>query len=131
MKPLADGFLYIYSSEEQRFRKPITSIGSEKFEESWVSDASRRKWAWVLKIFDQWKDKRNEAIVKVSYSGEPLIQENLREMSDEQLDFALARFISKVRREDGEEYPGKYLYEMLGSIQTFLRVKCKRNVTAI
>ena len=83
----------------------ITSIECEKFEESWVSDASRRKWEWVLKIFDQWKDKRNETIVKVSYSGEPLIKENLDEMSDEQLDFALVRFISEVRGEDGEQCP--------------------------
>ena len=67
----------------------------------------------------------------MSYSGKPLIKENLDEMSDEQLDFALARFISEVRREDGEEYPGKTLYKMLGSIQTFLQVKCKRNVTLI
>ena len=43
----------------------------------------------------------------------------------------MPRFISEVRREDGEEYPGKTLYEMLGSIQTFLRVKCKRNVTLL
>ena len=85
----------------------------------------------MLRIFDQWKDKRNEAIVKVSYSGKPLIKDNLDEMSDEQVDFTLARFISEVRRGDGEEYPGKTLYEMLGSIQTFLRVKCKRNVTLI
>ena len=51
-------------------------------------------------------------------------------MSDEQLDFVLARFIAEVRKEDGE-YPGKTLYEMKGSIQTFLRVKCKQNVTLI
>ena len=43
----------------------------------------------------------------------------------------MARFISEVRREDGQEYPGKILYEMIGSIQTFLRVQCKRNVTLI
>ena len=53
-------------------------------------------------------------------------------MSDEQLDFAVARFVAEVRKEkDGQEYPGKTLYEMIGSIQTFLRVKCKRNVTLI
>ena len=50
-------------------------------------------------------------------------------MSDEQLDFVLARFIAEVRKEDGQEYPGKTLYEMIGSIQTFLRVKWKRNVS--
>ena len=117
--------------EKQRFRKPITSVECEKFEESWVSDSSRRKWAWVLKVFDQWMVERNEAVNKISYSGEPLINENLDEISDEQLDFVLARFISEVRKEDGQEYPGKTLYEMMSSIQTFLRVKCKRNVTLI
>ena len=44
--------------------------------------------------------------------------------------FVLARFIAEVR-EDGQEYPGKTLYEVIGSIQMFLRVKCKRNVSVI
>ena len=90
--------------EEQRFRKPITSVECEKFEESWVSDSSRRKWAWVLKVFDQWMVERNKAVNEMSYSGEPLINENLDEMSEEQLDFVLARFIAEVRKEDGQEY---------------------------
>ena len=30
-----------------------------------------------------------------------------------------------------QEYPEKTLYEMIGSIQTFLRLQCKRNVTLI
>ena len=32
------------------------------FEESWVLDASRRKWTWVVKVFDQLRDERNEAV---------------------------------------------------------------------
>ena len=67
---------------------------------------------------DQISVERNEAVLKLSYNGEPLINENLDEMSDEQLDFVLARFIAEVRKEDGQEYPGKTLYEMIGSIQT-------------
>ena len=55
----------------------------------------------------------------------------VNELSEEQLDFVLTRFISEVIREDDQEYPGKTLYEMIGSIQTFLRVQCKRNVTLI
>ena len=46
----------------------------------------------------------------------------VNELSEEQLDFVLIRFISEVIRQDGQEYPGKTLYEMIGSIQTFLRV---------
>ena len=45
--------------------------------------------------------------------------------------YFLARFISEVRREDEQEYLGKTLYEMIGSVQKFLHVQCKRNVTLI
>lgn len=48
----------------------------------------------MVKVFDQWRVERNEAVVKLSYSGEPLIDSRLNEMSDEQLDFALARFVA-------------------------------------
>ena len=44
------------------------------------------------------------------------------------MDFCLARFIAEVRRTDGAEYPGRTIYEMINSIQAFLRFKCKRNV---
>ena len=80
-------------------------------------------------MFDQWRLERNEAVLKESYSDENNINESVNEMSQEQLDFALAR--SEVRREDGQEYPGKTLYGIIGSIQTFSRVQCKRNVTLI
>ena len=80
-----------------------------------------------MKVYDEWRVQRNEAVLKENYSGEPLINESVNEMSEEQLDFVLTRFISEAITEDGQEYPGK----TLGSIQTFLRVQCKRNVTLI
>ena len=110
---------------------PIRASECEKFDKSWVSDASRRKWAWVLKVFEEWKKQRNEAVLKEDYSGEPVIQEDIDEMSEEMLDFTLARFVAEVRKEDGQEYPGKTLYEILRSIQMYLRVQCKRNMTLI
>ena len=103
----------------------------EKFDKSWVSDASRRKWAWVLKVFEEWKKQRNEAVLKEDYSGEPVIQEDIDEMFDEMLDFTLARFVAEVRKEDGQEYPGKTLYDILSSNEMYLRVQCKRNITLI
>ena len=47
------------------------------------------------------------------------------------LDFTLARFVAEVRKEDGQEYPGKTLYEILSSIEMYLPVQCKRNITLI
>ena len=69
--------------------------------------------------------------MKQDYSGEPVIQEDIDEMSDEMLDFTLARFVAEVRKEVGRDYPGKTLCETLSSIQMFLRVQCKRNITLV
>ena len=70
-------------------------------------------------------------VLKVDYSGESVIQEDIDEMSDEMLDFTLARFVAEVKKEDGQEYPGKTLYEILSSIQMYLHVQGKRNITLI
>ena len=84
-----------------------------------------------MKVFDEWRVQRNEAVLKENYNGEPCINESVNEMSEEQLDFVLIRLISEIIREDGQENSEKTLYEMIGSIQTFLRVQCNRNVTLI
>ena len=88
---------------EKRFRTPITASEDEKFDKSLVSDASSRKWAWVLKVFEERKKQRSEVVLKKDYSSESIIQEDI----DEMLDFTLARFVAEVRKEDGQEYPGK------------------------
>ena len=48
-----------------RFCAPILCDECERFEDSSVSDASRRKWNWVLNIFEEWRETRNEAVLKV------------------------------------------------------------------
>ena len=48
-----------------------------RFEDSWVSDASRRKWNWVLNIFEEWRETRNEAVLKVENSGEPVLNQRI------------------------------------------------------
>ena len=44
-------------------------------------------------VFEEWNKQRNVAILKQDNSGEPVIEEDFDEMSDEQLDFTLARFV--------------------------------------
>ena len=83
-----------------RFRAPISSDGYRRFEASWVSDASQRKWNWVPKIFQEWRETRNEAVLKVEKSGEPVLNQRIDEMSDEDLDSFLARFVAEVRKMD-------------------------------
>ena len=59
--------------------------------------------------------RHEKAVLKVEYTGEPLLRNN--EMSDENLDFFLARFVAEVRKEYGGEYPGKTIHEMIYSLQ--------------
>ena len=60
-----------------------------------------------MKFFEQWRCARNEVVLKQSYSAEPQIYENIEEMSEEQLDFVLAWFVSEVKREDGNDVSWK------------------------
>ena len=46
-------------------------------------------------------------------------------MSEEDLDFFLGRFVAEVRKEDEQEYPGKTIYEMICSLQCYLRFQRK------
>ena len=60
-----------------------------------------------------------------------MMNARLEEMSDDQLDVFLPRSVAEVRKVAGKEYPGKTIYKMLSSIQTYLREEYKRNVTFI
>ena len=60
-------------------------------------------------------------MLKVENSGEPVLNQRI----DEDLDFFLGRFVAKVRKEDGQKYPGKTIYEMICSLQCYLRFQRK------
>ncbi|XP_068674064.1 uncharacterized protein [Montipora foliosa] len=50
--------------EDERFRKPVTTTELEEFGRSWSSDNSRRKWCWVLRVFEDWRKARNKLVLK-------------------------------------------------------------------
>lgn len=60
-----------------------------------------------------------------------ILYKEIQELSEEELDFFLARFVAEVRKEDSSEYPGKTIYEMISSLQGYLRHCCKRDLYLI
>ena len=63
------------------------------------TDASRQKWAWVLKAFAMlWKKQRNEALLKQDYGGEPVIEEDIDEMSDELLAQVALKLLFRINK---------------------------------
>ena len=89
----------------------------EEFGRSWASDNSRRKWCWVLRAFEAWRKARSKLVLKEPYPGEPVYNEALSIMSNEDLDEVLGKFVAEVRKEGQKEYPGKTLYEMICCLQ--------------
>ena len=63
------------------------------------TDASRQKWAWVLKAFAMlWKKQRNEALLKQDYGGEPVIEEDIDDMSDELLAQVALKLLFRINK---------------------------------
>lgn len=58
------------------------------------------------------------------FRGELLLNKALDKMSDEDVGFFLARFVAEEYKQDGEDYPGKTIYEMICSLQGCLRTEC-------
>ena len=49
----------------------------------------------LVKIFEEWRETRNEAVLKVEHSGEPVLNQRIDEMSEEDLDFFFARVVAE------------------------------------
>ena len=91
----------------------VHGVGAEEFGRSSAADNSWRKWCWVLRVVEDWRKARNEAVLREPCLGQPVYHEPLSSMSDEELDDVLGKFVAEVRKEGQEEYPEKTLYEMI------------------
>ena len=56
------------------------SVECQKFQESWVSEPSHQKWSWAIKIFEEFRKSRNEAVLRDDCNGEPLLDKTLDEI---------------------------------------------------
>lgn len=79
---------------------------------------TNKKLKWAVSLFNKWKLAR----AKASFSHKsitPIVGE-LEHMSNEQLNYALSRFIQEIKKQNGNPYPGKTLKECVLAIQMYL-----------
>ena len=80
----------------------------------------------VLKVFAMpWKKQRNEALLKQDYGGDPVIEEDIDEMSDEllaqialKLLFRINKLMTKMIQETAlhtDQFPWVHLFSVFGS----------------
>ena len=80
------------------------------------SEQTLRKIKWVRKLFWEWRNFRNETTDEMIVFD----LEDEESVTVESLVFALCRFLTEVKKVNGEDYPPKTLYEMIICIQFHL-----------
>lgn len=92
------------------------SINSIPFCTFRYSDSTKKKAMWAYRVFFDWKMHRN--IQTVVDPGLKFIGDIL-EMSNEDMIYALTRFILEVRDKKGDYYTRDTLYELIIAIQMY------------
>lgn len=113
----------------KRFADAVTQEVINSYSNSWTSESAKKKQAWAVGTYSSWVIYRNN--FSRHKAKEPPILKELKDQDDNELDYSLSRFAAEARKQDGKMYPGKTLYELIISIQSYLRHECKKSVTLI
>ena len=84
------------------------------------SDATHRKCEWAYHIYRAWQINRN-----IKALGDPTLRHigDLVDLSDEDMNFAICRFVLEIRKKSGEIYPAETLHEIIICLQLYLMTK--------
>ncbi|XP_048775440.2 uncharacterized protein LOC125680038 [Ostrea edulis] len=107
----------VENPEEPRFGLEVEESEIQALIESQENKNTKKNTQWALNIFESWRRERN-----AQGQGQELIIPEIQTMDAVQLNFYLGRFIMRVRRKDGKEYPAKTLsYISCGIFEIFTR----------
>lgn len=110
--------------------KPATHLG-EKFHPPKADDelkhaindavpaSTNKKTEWACNLFEKWRQHRNNLAAfqtNLSNIGVPLA-----EMSDDELNYCISRFIWEVKKQDCTDFPPQTLYEIVCGLQRKLQ----------
>ena len=118
-------------SHETRFKKMDEKDLLELASES-IPTNTKRKAMWAFRLYESWQNwrKSNFADEQDEKSKVSKILEKTTELldisRDEDLCEVLSQFITEVRKEGGERYPGKTLHEIVSSLQKYFEMKGKQ-----
>ena len=85
------------------------------------SDETLKKIKWVWKMFAKWREVHN-----FEHGHDDYINCDLEDMSTITVDslvFGMRRFITEIRKKDGNDFPPKMLYQIVLCVQFHLETK--------
>ena len=96
------------------FRLPLPD--TTLMELSHKNFCAETKIKWVRKMYHDWRQFRHSA----GFEFIPCDLEDKVTISHDSLKFALCRFITEVKKVNGEDFPGKMLYDIIVCVQFHL-----------
>ena len=75
---------------------------------------------WAKNLFDEWLNDLNEHARECKESNISVIAVPLGEMTKDELNYSISRFIVEIRKKNGDKYPGETLYELVVAVQQYL-----------
>ena len=117
----SDKIDYFFNSSGCRYNFPLDYESFEALSHKNFSEETMKKIHWVRKMYGDWHDTRN-----VDHGHDEIIHcdlENLPSVNVESLVFGMRRFITEIRKIDGDEYPPKTLYQIVLCMQFHLETK--------
>ena len=79
--------------------------------------STEEKIQWAVNLFKEWKDARNKAAPSLKLS--PILVE-LSEMTKDEINYTVSRFIMEICKKNGEKYPGCSLKQIVLCLQFYL-----------
>ncbi|XP_032880169.1 uncharacterized protein LOC116975321 [Amblyraja radiata] len=99
-------------------------------QDSGIPYNTKKATAWGVRVWDEWGKTRNSYIMEQGVQRNELflyVPELCYEITHDELNFWLCRFVLEVRRQDGSEYPPNSLRLLCCSILRHLRENCRRS----
>ena len=103
-------------SQTCKFGEPVDDEYLDKLKRSAIPAKTRQQTKWAVLRWDTWALTRS-----LKCSKEPVPQ--LEGMTEKMIEFWFKRFVVEIRKKDGKCYPPDTLYQLVVSLQRYLREK--------
>ena len=112
--------LIFYFRNHHEYHVPLGDSTLECLSKKNFAPKTMKKVNWVCNMFQEWRGYRN---AEPEFSDIHCDLDNLSSISEESLIFAMIRFITEVKKMDGNDFPPKTLYEIVVCMQFYLETK--------
>ena len=104
------------SSFHHEFKQPLPATSLMELSHKNFSPETLKKIRWVRKMYKDWQSYRHS----LGFEYIKCDLEDKATISTESLLFALCRFITEIKKVNGEDFPGKTLYDIVVCVQFHL-----------